>query len=417
MLWVLLKKDLRRALRKPSAYAVMLALPLAITALIGLAFGSASETGLPRIQVAYVDRDGGLLGGLLSSAFGQGQLADMVELAPMAEEAARARLADNDCSAVLIVPEGFTNRFFEGGAAPPLELVKNPAERFLPAIVEEIVLTMTEGLNAVSRNFSAELSELRDLLADERTPEPLMIAGFSQRVAERVQAAEPYLFPPLIGYAEAARERPDEEPEVDNLFAYLLPAMSSLFLLFLADTASRDLFEENRVKALDRYRTLRFDVTPLILSKALLAAVVVAFGAAILFLGGGLIFAIDWRQPLAAALLTLGYSLFCAGFVALLTSLLAAEQRANTVNGLLFMGLGFLGGSFIGVDSLPDAIADYIAPLTPNHWFIQAMNRLQFGMDGPQWTAVAAILAGVGLMAAAAGGAIWNRRMAKGVRP
>ncbi len=417
MLGILLSKDLRRAGRNPGPYLTMLALPLAITALIGLAFGPSSASGPPQIKMAFVDEDRGLLGKLLASAFAQGQLAEMIVLEPMDWESAQARINDNRYSAVLRVPAGFSDRFFDGAAAPPLEVVKNPAERYLPAIVEEIARVMTEALSAISRNFAGELREVRDMAQADRMPEPLTIAAFSQKIAARLQSAEPYLFPPLISYRETVRERESERAGVGNVFAFLLPAVSALFLLFIADTAGRDLFKESELKTLDRYRTLRYNLFPLIFGKTLFTAAIVLLAAAILFLGGGLAFGVSWRQPPASAILVTAYCFFSAGFVALLTALLGNERRAGAINGLAFMAIGFLGGSFIQADSLPAFVARNISPLTPNYWFIQAVNRVQFGVAGPAWTIVAAGLLASGLAAAAAATAIWHRRLAKGARP
>ena len=45
MIGVLLAKDLRRAWRNPLPWVIFLALPLCVTALIGLAFGGKSDGG------------------------------------------------------------------------------------------------------------------------------------------------------------------------------------------------------------------------------------------------------------------------------------------------------------------------------------------------------------------------------------
>ena len=59
-LWrVLLAKDLRRIRRNPWPWLIHLAVPLSITALLGLAFGSGGGEGggLGRIRFALVDED------------------------------------------------------------------------------------------------------------------------------------------------------------------------------------------------------------------------------------------------------------------------------------------------------------------------------------------------------------------------
>lgn len=56
MFWVLVAKDLKRVARNPLPLLINLAIPLAITALIGLAFGRSDQPGgLGRIKIAVVD--------------------------------------------------------------------------------------------------------------------------------------------------------------------------------------------------------------------------------------------------------------------------------------------------------------------------------------------------------------------------
>ena len=59
MLWTLLIKDLRRVWHNPWPYLINLALPLCITALIGLVFGPSTQGGgLGQIKLAVVDEIG-----------------------------------------------------------------------------------------------------------------------------------------------------------------------------------------------------------------------------------------------------------------------------------------------------------------------------------------------------------------------
>src|SRR5437764_8794873 len=72
MLWTLLTKDLRRARHNPWPYLLNLALPLCITALIGLVFGPSSKGGgLGQIKLAVVDEDDFVLSSLLRGAMNQ----------------------------------------------------------------------------------------------------------------------------------------------------------------------------------------------------------------------------------------------------------------------------------------------------------------------------------------------------------
>lgn len=137
-----MRKDFLRARRNYWGFLISLAMPLFITGLIGSVFGPSSKGGgIPRIKAAIVDEDGSVLAGLLRSAMSEGGDADRQRyFGPILvdREEAMELIEDNKISAVLIVPSGFTEQYFKGGAPPPLELIKNPAQSFMPAIVEEL---------------------------------------------------------------------------------------------------------------------------------------------------------------------------------------------------------------------------------------------------------------------------------------
>ena len=104
MLWPLIQKDFRRSVRNPWPLIMNLSLPLAITALIGLAFGGGcSGPGVARIRVAVVDEDGSFLGGTLKSALTQGEGAVYFEVISPARVEAVHLLRDDKFSAALIV--------------------------------------------------------------------------------------------------------------------------------------------------------------------------------------------------------------------------------------------------------------------------------------------------------------------------
>ena len=101
MLWQLLIKDLRRARRNPWPYLINLALPLCITALIGLTFGPSSKDAvLGQITVAVVDDDDSVLSSLLRGAMNQGDFKKHLEARFLERKEAFKQIHDNKISAV-----------------------------------------------------------------------------------------------------------------------------------------------------------------------------------------------------------------------------------------------------------------------------------------------------------------------------
>jgi len=417
MLWVLLWKDLRRARRNPWPYVINLALPICITALIGLAFGPSSKGGPEPIRMAIVDEDDSAMGRFLRGAADSGDFKKRMEARFLGREEALKEINNNKTSAVLIIPKGFTQNYLTGKGPLALELIKNPAQSFYPAIVEELLEVMVAGLNAVSRNLQADLPEWKEVLAKEGRPDTQRIADLVVRVGKRFEKAEHYLFPPLVRYTKSTQQQKTggDSPAM-NIFAFVLPGLAAMFLLMLADQAIRDQQREVSTGTLDRYRTLRDKLLPFVMSKAVFAVVLVAIGSLILFGGGVWIFGIHWEKPIQMSALVVAYGVFAAGLMAFIGSLTRSERRGDSVNSMLIMCLSFLGGSFFPARQLPAVFREHVVPLMPNNWFIEAVRELQGGGASMpwDWAVLKLVLVGLAFMIAAAW--IFQRALTKGVR-
>src|SRR2546427_10115175 len=186
MLWTLLIKDLKRARHNPWPYLLNLALPLCITALVGLVFGPSSKGGgLGQIKLAVVDDDDSVLGSLLRGAMNQGDFKKHLEARFLEREQALKQINDNEISAVLIIPKGFTRNYLTGDVPVAFELIKNPAQSFYPAILEELLQVAVAGLNAVDRNLHSDLPEWKEIIAEKGRRNPKGLADVPIPVGDR----------------------------------------------------------------------------------------------------------------------------------------------------------------------------------------------------------------------------------------
>lgn len=417
MLWNLLIKDLNRARRNPWPYLINLALPLCITGLIGLVFGPSSKgAGMGQIKLAVVDEDDSVISSFLRAAMNEGEAKKYLDLRFLEREPALAQINDNKVSAVLIIPAGFTRGYLRNSGTVEFELVKNPAQSFYPAIVEEFMRVVVTALNAVSRNLRGDFPKWLEVLEKEGRPDVRAIARLTERLGEKFDRVEGYLFPPLVGYEKETRGQDKGVGVATNIFGYLLPGLAAMFILFLADNSVRDLYREIRLKTLDRFRTVHHRVLPMISSKVVLSMTVVILGSAILFVGGGWIFRIDWSRPMAMVVLILAYGLFGSGFMALLAALARSERRADVLNNVIVLFLSFLGGSFFPARQLPAFLRDHVCPMMPNYWFIEGLRGLQSGSGDVLWTVSALKLSVVGALLVLVAATLFQRSLGKGAR-
>lgn len=408
--WLLLK-DLKRARRNPIPWFVHLATPLAITALIGLAFGGRSDgAGLGRIRFALVDEDDSPLTQVLRGGLGQDQAGKHLD--PVLTDRAEAlrQIQDNGLSAMVVIPAGFTRNYLTTTNTVTLELVKNPAQSIHPAVIEELLGALVTGLDVLKRHLGGEFADWQAVF--DGTGDHRRVAELIVRAGDKVQAARRYLTPPLIAYTRATtRTAADDRPSPAqgaggqfNLFAYLLPGLASMFLLFLGNTAMGDFRREFQQRTLLRLRTLRPGLGAFVASKVIFSVVMLLGSAAILMGGGGLIFRIDWRAPLGVAALAGGYCVFAAGFTALLGAAIVNEERGEAFGNVAAMALGLAGGGAFPAQQLPALLRDHVSPWLPNYWFTETVRMLTAGDGVVAWVPVLVktLVLGVGLAAAAA---------------
>lgn len=424
----LLWKDLRRARRNPVPYLIHLCIPLVITGLLGMVFSSASkgDAGLGRIRVAIVDEDDSAVVQLLRGALGQSQASERLDARFLERETALREVTNNAVAAVIVIPKGFTTHLLDGTQPAVLELVKNPAQAIHPAIVEEALAVLTTALDALARNFGDDIAAWRPVVMGDRPFNLKEIGVLLERTGERLDRLRGS--PGLWRVAYQKEATPESGPKSNattsgspkagfNMFAFLLPGMAAMFLVFLADVAMRDLQREIRFRTFQRLCTLPPGATPFVLAKVVFTLVIVVLGAAILMGGGSLLFGITWRQPWAVAALAVAIGVFACGLMAALAGILGGEKKADVLNTVVGMALGLASGCTFPSEALPDFLRLYVTPLLPPAWFIGAVRHIQSG-DGSNapWLLAMTQLTVLGIVLSWLAAWLLRRRLERGLR-
>lgn len=416
LLVTLLAKDLRRARRNPLPWLIHLAMPLLITALLGLAFGRSGGdgTGLGRIEFAIVDEDDSMVTRFLRGALNQDVARERLAPVFLDRPAALARLNEDSLSAVVIIPPHFTRDYLAGTNAVTLELVKNPARSIHPTVIEELLGVLVTGLNALSRNLASEFPAWREAFTgglDHRR-----LAVLIERGGDRIESFRRHLDPLAIGYQQEARAGAAPAGPAFNVFGYALAGLATMFLLFLATHGMTSLLRELEGRTFERYHTLHQSLAPFLLAKLVFTVVMLLLGGAIMLGGGGLIFGIPWRQPGAIVLLVLAYATFAGGFMACFAALVPDVRRADALANVAAMALGLAGGCAFPPQGLPTFLREHLMPWLPTHWLAERLRELQSAPEPVAWlgTAAALLLLGTALTGVAAW--LFRRRFAAGLR-
>lgn len=372
----LVAKDLKRKRRSPLGLIAALAFPLLFSGLIALAFGRGG--GIPKVRMLVANEDDGLLAGFVASAFTSQQASAYFDAKTVERDAGVAMIDQGQASALLTIPKGFTNDVLDGKRVT-LTLLENPSEGILPQIAEQTAGAIADVLDGGRRVFDGPISQLTPLLKDGRSPADADIVAISLAVKRGIEGLSGIVNPPVIALDSEMFGGPKPESKgggdaPGTIFLVVLPGVAVYGLFLVADQGMRDVMTERTLGTLRRQLAGPVKPGTVILAKAAFTGVLAAGAILVMATVGGLV--------LNASVSLVGFLLVSAALVLAVTGTSAAiyglartERQAATLGNMIFLLMGFMGGGFIRVDSLPPSLRG-IAPLTPLYWATQGYRTL-----------------------------------------
>ena len=380
-LLLVLGNDVRRHLKSPLAILIYIAIPMVMTALIGIIFAPRTEESmLPPIAVLLVDQDKGFASKLLLGAFDVDDMKKMFEVTVTDEAEGRRRMEKGKASAMIVIPEGFTLDLLDAKTTT-LTVVKNPAEQFLPDVVEEFVNTLAVMLSGAVQAFAAEARGIRAMLDGPVDSFPWEALGPELGKAQKkMVAAEKYLNPLLLRLKEEKTKVAGARTQFTktDLFSIMLPGMAVMFLLFIVQTLMRDIISEREDGKLRRMMT-----TPLrpmeLVGARLLGGWVMGMAMLLVMVAlGTLIFRAYWGPFGWFLLLGAAASFWTAAFFGFFSAMVKNRNQAGALGAPIILAFSLFGGSMMNPEAMPKAFK-VVGVFTPNHWFIDGAALIRDG--------------------------------------
>jgi ABC-2 type transport system permease protein len=350
-------KDLRQRLRDRSVLVIGFIAPVAVAALISVAFGSA---GSFHADVAVVDLDGGAVASGFTTFVKSPDLAGLLTVKPVTSEAdARARVASGELGAAFVIPRGFSEAVTSGQSRPITVLASVDS-----TVAEQVARSLAE-------SFTAQIEAVQ-----------LSVQSAVRAGAPRSSAGK------LAAEASAARlpEQTVTQPAGTRALtgtSYYAPAMGIFFMFFAIGFGARGYFLERTGGTLERLAVAPIGPGTILAGKSLATFVygVASLGTVAIVTSLG--FGAHWGPPLVVLALIMALSLTMVGLTALVITVARTERQADGFASLLTFGLVLLGGNFVFIGSAPPLLRT-LALLTPNGWALRAFTDLA---GGAVWTA------------------------------
>lgn len=407
----ILRRDLNRYRRNPVRTALLFAMPLVMAAIFALVFGGGGVEEIS-IRILLWDEDDSLLSLFAAGAAGSSETEQRLEIVPVGDDGI-AMMDRGEASALVHIPVGFTSDFL-AGVPTTVEVVKNPSERFLPEVVEEGVGIGGAILSSASRVFRPELEQIKALVDGEGYPADIAVGGLSSGINSRLRGMEGVLFPPLIALETVtlSADQGDEQGDV-GIISMFLPGLAVMGVLFLAQSATRDILRDRESGLLRHLLTAPVSVTDYLLGKCLSVLLVTAVGFTLL-IGVGTAMGVAWGPPGATALLIVATALAASGTLMLIMSLVGSERQGDAVTTIVIIIWSMLGGAFLPLGQMP-AFLRPISATTLVYWSTDAFNTLVLRGGGlADIVGNLGVLFAAGALLLAAGAFVLGRRIRRG---
>ncbi len=397
--WIFAQRDLRRMAADRRALIVNLALPLVLTAVMGLSFGGGvfGKKGISAIPVAIVAEgvpeamQTRFLDGLKKSGFFAPVWADSLEADTM--------VRSGKVAAALVLPPDPLTAFFQADSLV-IQVWRDPSSEIKAGIVEEIVsrgvlrVQAGEGafralwpgdyaaIGADSVGFAALLKgNPVDIWNRLRGPENAgtreEAVDFIVRQIDHEVALQRALQGSAAGLAVADKAPTGEKKQREtSLFDYFLPSFAVFFLMFAVAAGARDLHRERARRTLQRQLLGPGSAWPIVMGKWVASVVQGLVMLSVLLGAGALLFRVNlgpdpWTLPLVILLTCTA----AAGFFLALALLVTREKVLDNLCTAVILISGMIGGNFLPVDNLP-AWASSAGHYVFNYWANLAFSRV-----------------------------------------
>ena len=374
-------KDLKLMFRDRAALTFMLLAPFLLTIGMGFVTGrfSGGASGLSDIPVIIVNLDKQELGNALQDLFSSEDLADLMEPTASSDpEAARQLIDDDQASAAVIIPEGFTQSIIpaEGTMFDPnyiqpepvkIEVYTNPSRPtssgVVKAIVDEFVSRVEEGrtsgmtsiVQLMSTGFlspqNAE-SEANDLFQNVDETESTAIT-----LKKNTEGADAVEF---------------------DMLAYFAPGMALMFLMYTVSYGGRSILSERAQGTLPRLMISPTHTAQVLGGKVLGIFFMGIAQVGILILASSMFFGVKWGDALGVSVLILAAVFGASGWGMLITALARTPAQVGTTGSAIMLIFGIMGGSFVSLENFPPLMKT-ISKITPNSWGLDGFTTLALG--------------------------------------
>ena len=342
----------------------MIILPLAMTTIMGLAFGDlGGGNDATVVDLPVVDHDRGEMAAMVLDVLSQTEKLH-VETA-YEEQTARQMVTDGKRPGALIIPSGFSAAILSGQPTA-LELIVVPGGGTTP-LLEGMVRGVTGGFSNVQTTLEVAISEVQRA-AGSQAPD---YEGIANRV---VSTTLQRLENPSVR-ARVTTVGGTEEEDFD-IFDQVVPGYAVMFAMFSVLGGAGAILEEKERGTFKRLLIVPLPKVALLGGKLVAQFLVGVLQIGLMFAFGTLLFHVSLGDSiLGLVLLTLATCWATTSLGLLLVAIIKSRKQIHPITTLIILGSSAIGGSWFPLFMMPQAVQQ-VARVTLVAWAMEGYNRL-----------------------------------------
>ncbi|MCH8986035.1 MAG: ABC transporter permease [Acidobacteria bacterium] len=356
-------KDTRQRIRDKSAITLGLVAPLGLAIIFSLIIPDVSA-GEFTMELGVVGVEQSEMGALFQSQVVD-ELDDALFAVTYFDTASEARAAVErlDVFAAIEFPDGIDAAVAQGGGQ-------------INVITTNEAPISGEIATSIARQFGGDVSGVQLAVAAG-----LFNGGTDPEALAALTVDTP------IRLAVVDSQAADRQLDISTFFA---AGMSVFFLFFTVQFAVSGLVQERTDGTLPRLLSSPIHPGSIIAGKGLAALALGVVSMFVLITATSWQIGANWGNPIGVGMLVFGGVLSAIGIMAMIATVARTAEQASTMQSVVAVVLGLLGGSLFPVSQGP-VILSKISLATPHAWFLRGLADLAGG-DGPS-AAVPAFLA------------------------
>ena len=376
--WQITAKDLKLLARDRRAFTVLVLLPLAFIAILGLSTGRLLgwQSKKELLKVAVVTEDRSELAAEVVRALRTREALAIRDVGTWIEA---ERLVDSrEVNAAFVIGADFSRRVEKLKLRHILDADSGPLAKGLPALDMDVeTRSSAAGIRAIVGNLA--LSTAIQVIAPH--------VARKNRIIERLLKSSDEEASPET---EEDTARPSEErhgsgqaptgshtqPHTDQIYETLVPGFTVMFAFFLVNIMARSFLSERETGTLQRLRIAPVTPTSVLLGKTIPFFIIALIQSCLLFLFGRLLFGMSWgAAPWLLIPIIVCTSAAATALGLLVATVVRTDSQVSAYANFLVITMAGISGCFMPRDWLPDVMRT-VSLATPHAWALIAYDHV-----------------------------------------